>query len=335
VVIKKTHNNYLNYFPIALACHFLIFQLIKNPLDSIDLIPPDKEIVITIDNSKFEKIKNSEKQIVSPSDIKESKETPETNLLSDKNTLVEKQSLKKGDLPEAKPLKKTSESVSSKINLKNQQTIKDKKSTSKQKDNKNEANLVDRKKILNSILESTQYEINKDIQNSNLKSSNMEKQISQEEQENRLNSLAGISGNPDLLKGIPDGEVTLLNAKADRFAVFVRRVALQVFSNLRNSNWYEIGNLSQGLQTEEITVRAILDKNGKFESFEMLESSKVEIFDKALKRSVSKGAWDRNPPQAALTPEGKINFIFKAKAWVNGSPNGRSRQWIQLATGLE
>ena len=45
----------------------------------------------------------------------------------------------------------------------------------------------------------------------------------------------GNSGSTDYLPNLPDGDITLLNTKADHFAVFVRRVAARVFAALRSS----------------------------------------------------------------------------------------------------
>src|SRR5690606_20546577 len=47
----------------------------------------------------------------------------------------------------------------------------------------------------------------------------------------------GASGAPDHLPSLPDGDITLLNTKANQFAVFVRRVATQVFGELRLTGW--------------------------------------------------------------------------------------------------
>jgi hypothetical protein len=47
----------------------------------------------------------------------------------------------------------------------------------------------------------------------------------------------GFSGSNDYLPNVQDGDITLLNAKADKFAVFVRRVAIRIFNLLKQYGW--------------------------------------------------------------------------------------------------
>lgn len=145
----------------------------------------------------------------------------------------------------------------------------------------------------------------------------------------------GTGGNSDFLPGVPDGEITMLNAKADRFAVFVRRVALQVFSNLKQSNWLDHPQLMSGFQTDGVRIRAILSDTGEFLKAEIISPSGLNIFDSTVMGAVKKGAWDRNPPKEALASDGNIRFIFESKAWVRSLGPGRKRQWLLLGTGLE
>ena len=317
------------YLIYSILLHFLLFSgiaLKKAPYS----IPVSKEIKLVIESNELNAQKKEEKQLVSPSDIKESAEIPITSHLSDKNTKVEKEQIKRGDLPIASEISSKNSTANKKTSTKLTKPI-DLKSKPSEKPNTEDIT----KDVLNKISESAISELKPDQSSTKLKSNTTASDQSTDSAEARLNSLAGLAGNPDLVTGIPDGEVTLLNAKADRFAVFVRRVALQVFSALRTSNWYEIGNLSNGFQTEEVTLRAIMDKSGKLIEVQLLESSRTELFDKVLTKSVKKGAWDSNPPQTALASDGNIRFIFKSKAWVRGGPGGRSRQWILLSTGLE
>ena len=320
------------YLIVSVVLHIIILSSIKYAKSNYNLNYYEKEVKLIIENPEnTPEIKA--KQIVSPSDIQESKEEPNSPLLSDKNTVVKEEQIKRGDIPEFanQPITKQNSKPLEKSKSKSAEQIKVTKAPPQK---------IDSKQLLDSIEESTldSFTTKTFAKNSpqvNEQNNKSKSESSTESAEARINALGGIAGNPDLLNNIRDGEITLLNAKADRFAVFVRRVALQVFSALRNSNWYEVGGMQSGFETGEVTIRAVLDKTGKFISLELLSSSQIDLFDKVIVKSVRKGAWDRNPPPSALAADGTIKFIFQSKAWVKGGPNGRTSQWIQLATGLE
>lgn len=240
--------------------------------------------------------------IVSPSDLPESEEIPLTNKLSDKTTKVEKEQIKRGDAPS----ERLADSGAGQQKIKNL--------------------------FLNEntpLLASNAYE---EVHKKNNDAPNEMKESSAD----RIQNFVGMSaGNSDYLPNIPDGDLTMLNAKADRFAVFVRRVALQVFSALRTSDWTDHPVFQKSVTTDEVTIRAIMDKNGKLISAHIIQPSSHPSFDSIVLRSVKKGTWDKNPPHAALAEDGNIRFIFKSKAWVRNINAVNSRKWILLGTGLE
>ncbi|MBX7145431.1 MAG: energy transducer TonB [Oligoflexia bacterium] len=153
-------------------------------------------------------------------------------------------------------------------------------------------------------------------------------------------AFVGRAGLNDYIPFLPDGDITLLNAKADQFAVFVRRVATQVFGQLRASGWDSLrANDIDAIQTFT-TVRAILSPTGELLRVELLESSRSQRFDSTLVDAAKRGARDQNPPAGARAEDGTIRFIFRSKSWVrysvaakNGAPI--ERRWLLLATGLE
>ncbi len=338
-VLKKSNSNYVFFLLVSLVAHSLLFFTLN--LENSNYQPKEqyKEVKIILEPEA----KNSNKKVVvSPSDIQESKKNIDTNLISDKTTSVEKEQIKRGVPDTASAKVSTNHTAPTPKSQNASRTVKktNKEQTQRLKPTVDKTKQTSAKNILATISDSTFAAFNKNhVENTDANNQSETKtqpdSNANETAESRLNSIAGISGNPDLLTGIQDGEITLLNAKADRFAVFVRRVALQVFSALRTSNWYEIGDLHSGFETQEVSIRAVLDKNGKFISYELLKSSKTDLFDRVLVQSVKKGAWDRNPPQSALAADGTIKFIFQSKAWVRGGVNGRSHQWILLSTGLE
>ena len=142
-------------------------------------------------------------------------------------------------------------------------------------------------------------------------------------------------GTHDYLPNVPDGEITLLNAKANKFAVFVRRVALQVFGQLRTSSWSRLPYAEVVRLNEFATVEAVMSREGKLLRVVLNESSGSLAFDKILKDSANSGAWDQNPPAGVIAEDGNIHFVFQAKTWARGAQDGITEQrWLLLGTGL-
>ncbi len=150
----------------------------------------------------------------------------------------------------------------------------------------------------------------------------------------------GTAGISDHLPNLPDGDITMLNAKANIYASFVRRVAIQVFTQLRSQGWERL-SAQQIRQLQGFsTIEAVLSPDGKFIRAQLIESSGSTAFDGVLNLSVQSGARDPNPPVGALAKDGLIHFIFKARSWSQIGVNRRSgapmeQRWLLLATGLE
>jgi hypothetical protein len=150
----------------------------------------------------------------------------------------------------------------------------------------------------------------------------------------------GTAGISDHLPNLPDGDITLLNAKANTFAGFVRRVAIQVFTQLRTQGWEQLSRYEIAQLQDFTTIEAILSPDGKFVTMNLLDGSGSLPFDSVVKLSVRAGAQDPNPPEGARASDGRIHFIFKARSWASSSISPRSgapveHRWILLATGLE
>lgn len=152
-------------------------------------------------------------------------------------------------------------------------------------------------------------------------------------------AILGQFGTNDYLPNLPDGDITLLNAKANQFAVFVSRVATKVFAALRQAGWdrlsagdvYAIRDLSK--------VRAIMSQSGELLKVELIDSSGSSRFDEIVISAVRSGVADKNPPKEALLPDGNIHFIFASRSWVRGAIGRQGapieRRWLLLGTGLE
>lgn len=150
----------------------------------------------------------------------------------------------------------------------------------------------------------------------------------------------GSGGLSDYLPNLPDGDITLLNAKASQYAGFVRRVAVQVFAQLRTRGWENLSASEVRRIGDFTTVEAILSKDGKLQEVRLVESSGSIAFDTVLGDATKAGAKDPNPPPGAVASDGRIHFIFKARSWSSTSANPRNgalreSRWLLLATGLE
>jgi TonB family protein len=150
----------------------------------------------------------------------------------------------------------------------------------------------------------------------------------------------GSGGLSDYLPNLPDGDITLLNAKASQYAGFVRRVAVQVFAQLRTRGWENLSASEVRRIGDFTTVEAILSKDGKLQEVRLVESSGSVAFDTVLGDAAKAGAKDPNPPPGAVASDGRIHFIFKARSWSSTSANPRNgafreSRWLLLATGLE
>lgn len=150
----------------------------------------------------------------------------------------------------------------------------------------------------------------------------------------------GNGGISDHLPNLPDGDITLLNAKANTYAGFVRRVAVQVFGQLRAQGWEKLSMREIQAMTDETTIEAVLSPEGNFLRATILGRSGSTPFDSVVKLSVSQGARDPNPPPGARADDGLIHFIFKARSWSQIGADRRTgaaveHRWLLLATGLE
>ena len=150
----------------------------------------------------------------------------------------------------------------------------------------------------------------------------------------------GMRGSIDFLPDLRDGDITLLNAKADKFAVFVRRVATQVFNSLRVEGWKDVPASGIREIENDAVILATLSPQGQFISAELVVSSGSLVFDRLLQRSVTESAYDPHPPAEASGPDGNFHFIFSARSWVRLVGDPRSSQlseqrWLLLRTGLD
>ncbi len=150
------------------------------------------------------------------------------------------------------------------------------------------------------------------------------------------NFFTGPTGTSDYLPELPDGDITLLNAKANTYAVFVRRVALQVFGALRSQSWASLpyGEI-QKLRDFSI-IEAVMDRTGKLERIRIQDPSGSVVFDQVVETAARKGTFDQNPPPGAALEDGKFYFAFHARTWARPAVDARGEQrWLLLGTELK
>lgn len=149
-----------------------------------------------------------------------------------------------------------------------------------------------------------------------------------------VDSSTGIS---NYLPDLPDGDLTMLNAKAHKYAVFIQRVALRVFAALRRTGWTTLPMESINAIQRESVVLVSMSKEGKILKIETSQVSGSAPFDKSLELA-AESASDPNPPASAADPSGTITLEFHAQTWSRVEPGARSglreRRWLYLGTGL-
>lgn len=333
MTVASLEDNYNFSFKLNLALG-LLFSLSLHALLAISIInqharPVPPAVTIDVFLSEFA----NEQQIVSPPDIQtESEVAPtDTRFLSDKNFITPKEQIKRGDSPQAGPV--VAQNNSSAQTSEANKAI----NPSPAKSKLGVTNL----KLSSGTLQEKFGNIPKAEEKPTL-----DQEIgglASSEPFNRGNSagavFAGVRGSNDFAPRLPDGDITLLNTKANMFAVFVRRVAEQVFGRIRFEGFDNIRASDIRSVTGYTIVTAIMSPQGKFLSAQIEESSGSARFDSAILSAAQRATNDQNPPKEAAATDGNIHFIFKAKSWVRVVPTAREgvleQRWLLLGTGLE
>jgi hypothetical protein len=139
----------------------------------------------------------------------------------------------------------------------------------------------------------------------------------------------------DALPSIREGDITLLNTKAEKFAPFVRRVAVRVFQNFL----IMVGRTSGegGAPEEYAAVEAVMDHEGNLLKLVPQDRSISAALatDRSLQEAIREGFFDRNPPPGAEGADGYIHFAFQARVVLMLEPSGRRVPgYVFMATGL-
>lgn len=129
-------------------------------------------------------------------------------------------------------------------------------------------------------------------------------------------------GSLDFLPSVREGDITMLNTKAEQFAPFVRRVAVRVFENFRILLRRSIDARGAESVEEYATIEAIMDKQGRLLSIQARDRSTNAALatDRNLQAATREGFFDRNPPPGAEGSDGNIHFLFDARVGLLTEP---------------
>lgn len=144
----------------------------------------------------------------------------------------------------------------------------------------------------------------------------------------------GMRGSFDNLPDVAQGNLTMLNTKADRFAPFVRRVGTRVFQNLLIFQRQNLEASDIIAATDIVTVHVTLDTNGKLKSFEVEDHSGSMAVDQTLLDALRQAAFDDNPPKAAANAAGEYEFIFQAQLLAGVGPGPRGNELRSVESRL-
>lgn len=131
-------------------------------------------------------------------------------------------------------------------------------------------------------------------------------------------------GTLDFLPDVREGDITLLNTKAEMFAPFVRRVGVRVFGHFVILLRRELSQLAGGGR-ESVTLEAVMNRDGDLVTLNLKGRSAGASLgtDRSLQRACYEGFFDRNPPPGAEANDGNIHFLLNAQVMSLVSPDGR------------
>jgi hypothetical protein len=134
----------------------------------------------------------------------------------------------------------------------------------------------------------------------------------------------GIS---DFLPTIREGDVTLLNTKAELFAPFVRRVATRVFQHLEIRLKQAARGRPGGSGREYAEVEAVMSKKGQLISARVLQkesNTNIAAYRELLSATEPDVFFDANPPPGAEANDGNIHFILLVDLHVQSAVDQRT-----------
>jgi len=135
-------------------------------------------------------------------------------------------------------------------------------------------------------------------------------------------------GVSDFLPTIHEGDITLLNTKAEKFAPFVRRVAARVFQHMEiNLKRTARSMANPGGGHESAVVEAVMNKRGEFLDARLIEretNTQMAVYKLLLTAARPDVFFDANPPSGAEAADGNIHFILVIDLMIQVGPDPRT-----------
>lgn len=129
-------------------------------------------------------------------------------------------------------------------------------------------------------------------------------------------------GSLDFLPTVREGDITLLNTKAEQFAPFVRRVAARIFEHLQIS-LRQAARSAAGSGREFAEVEAVMSKTGKLVGARVIQrqgNTGLSADRRLLGTTEPNVFFDANPPPGAEASDGNIHFILLVDLAVRAAP---------------
>jgi TonB family protein len=125
----------------------------------------------------------------------------------------------------------------------------------------------------------------------------------------RFEGVGGGRPMADRLAGVAEGDHTLLNTRAFRYADFYRRVGEAIRSEWDpNRAWDALDphDRAFGREARRVVVRIVLDRGGRLVDATVAGSSGLAFFDREALRAIAAAAPFPNPPAGLVGGDGRI-----------------------------
>jgi hypothetical protein len=140
-------------------------------------------------------------------------------------------------------------------------------------------------------------------------------------------------GSMDFLPTVREGDITLLNTKAEQFAPFVRRVAARIFEHLQIS-LRQAARGAAGSGREFAEVEAVMSKTGKLVGARVIQrqgNTGLSADRRLLSTAEPDVFFDSNPPPGAEASDGNIHFILLVDLAVRAAPGERRGSGVEYS----
>jgi hypothetical protein len=140
-------------------------------------------------------------------------------------------------------------------------------------------------------------------------------------------ALLARPGVRDALPNVREGDITLLNTKAELFAPFVRRVAGRVFQHLQINLEEARRRATLGSGREYAMVEAVMNQKGELLHAHLIErqsDSGLAAHRALLAVTRPDTFFDANPPAGAEGNDGNIHFILVVDLMVHSTADPRT-----------